>query len=51
VAGGIADGVTPDDLVGMVRAIQARGVLGGSLYDWNTSQPPQWDLLRVLRVV
>jgi hypothetical protein len=50
VAGGIADGITLDDVAGMVRTIQHRGVLGGSLYDWNTSQPPQWDLLRALRV-
>ena len=50
VAGGIADGVTLDDLRGMVAAIQARGTRGGSLYDWNTSQPPQWELLRALRV-
>jgi hypothetical protein len=34
----------------MVRAIQARGVLGGSLYDWATSQPAQWDLLKALRI-
>lgn len=50
VAGGIADAVSPADLEGMVRAIQARGILGGSLYDWNTSQPGQWDVLRALRV-
>lgn len=49
IAGGIADGVTPDDLAGMVRAIQARGVMGGSLYDWRTSSPPQWDVLKALR--
>lgn len=50
LAGGIADGVTLDDVAGMIRAIQARGILGASLYDWNTSQPAQWDLLRSLRV-
>jgi hypothetical protein len=33
-----------------VRAVQSRGVLGASLYDWSTSQPAQWDLLRALRV-
>lgn len=49
VAGGIADNVTTDDVAGMVRAIQGRSILGGSLYDWNTSQPWQWDLLRALR--
>lgn len=25
-------------------------VLGGSLYDWNTSNAAQWDALRPLRV-
>jgi hypothetical protein len=50
VAGGIADAVSTADLEGMVRAIQARGILGASLYDWSTSQPGQWDLLRPLRV-
>jgi hypothetical protein len=48
--GGIADAVSPDDVGGMVRAIQARGILGASLYDWNTSQPAQWEVLRPLRV-
>ncbi len=47
--GGIADGTTVADVQGMVRAIKARGILGGSLYDWNTSQPAQWDALRPLR--
>jgi hypothetical protein len=50
VAGGIANGITIDDVSGMVRAIQARGVLGGSLYDWSTSQPDQWNLLKALRI-
>jgi hypothetical protein len=50
VAGGIANGVSLDDLRGMVSSILTRQILGGSLYDWNTSQPDQWDLLRALRV-
>jgi hypothetical protein len=33
----------------MVHAIQARGGVGGSLYDWNTSQPGQWKAMRPLR--
>ena len=49
VVGGVADGITLDDVVGMVHAIQARRILGGSLYDWNTSQAAQWALLRALR--
>jgi len=51
VAGGIADGVTAEDLIGMVDAITSRGALGGSLYDWATSNPSQWELLRALRVL
>lgn len=47
--GGIADGATVADVQGMVRAIQARRILGGSLYDWHTSQPAQWQALRPLR--
>jgi hypothetical protein len=47
--GGVADGASVPDVQGMVRAIQARGILGGSLYDWHTSQPAQWDVLRPLR--
>jgi hypothetical protein len=49
VIGGIADAASVPEVQGMVRAIQARGILGGSLYDWNTSQPAQWDALRPLR--
>jgi hypothetical protein len=47
--GGIADAASVPDVEGMVRAIEARGILGGSLYDWDTSQPAQWDALRPLR--
>jgi hypothetical protein len=47
--GGVADAASVTDVKGMVHAIQARGILGGSLYDWNTSQPAQWKALRPLR--
>lgn len=47
--GGIADGVTPADLEGMVRAIEARDAAGGGLYDWATSTPEQWAILAPLR--
>lgn len=47
--GGVADGLVSPDLAGMARAIEARGVLGGSLYDWATSHPSQWDALAPLR--
>lgn len=47
--GGIADGTTIDDLTGMVTAIEDRRAIGGSLYDWATSTPEQWDALQPLR--
>ena len=49
VIGGIADDLPPDEVAGMVRAIEARGVLGGSLYDWATSHDAQWDAIAPLR--
>ena len=48
VIGGIADGVTDDDLAAMVEAIETRGAIGGSLYDWQTSRPAQWATLAPL---
>jgi len=47
--GGIADGTTAADVEGMVRAITARGAMGGSLYDWATSQADHWAALQPLR--
>jgi hypothetical protein len=52
--GGIADGATVADLRGMVAAIEVRAgakgnVVGGSLYDWATSNPAQWVALAPLR--
>ena len=50
VIGGIADGVTVDQVQGMLAAIEGRdGVLGASLYDWATSSPQQWATLGELR--
>jgi len=49
VVGGIADGATVGDLEGMVDALATREVIGGSLYDWNTSEPAQWEALQPLR--
>jgi hypothetical protein len=48
VIGGIADGVTNTDLGAMVAAIEDRGAIGGSLYDWNTSRPAHWATLAPL---
>lgn len=47
--GGIADEATVVDIEGMATAIEARGAIGGSLYDWNTSTAEQWAALRRLR--
>jgi hypothetical protein len=47
--GGIADDVTDADLAGMVAAIEERGAIGGSLYDWATSSRDQWQALAPLR--
>jgi hypothetical protein len=47
--GGIADEATVADVEGMLAAIQDRGVIGGSLYDWNTSTVEQWAALQPLR--
>jgi hypothetical protein len=33
----------------MVTAIDDRGAIGGSLYDWSTSSPEQWGALAPLR--
>jgi hypothetical protein len=48
VIGGIADGVTDDDLSAMVAAIEDRGAIGGSLYDWHTSELAHWSTLAPL---
>ena len=49
VIGGIADAASTTDLAGMVRAIGHEGAIGGSLYDWHTSNPSQWTALQPLR--
>lgn len=46
--GGIADALPADQVAGMVRAIEGRGVLGGSLYDWVTSNDEQWAAMAPL---
>lgn len=49
VIGGIADGISPDEAAGMAAAVEARGALGASLYDWVTSTDAQWAALAPLR--
>jgi hypothetical protein len=51
VIGGIADGATDADLDGMVQAAREGGAIGGSLYDWATSTPGQWQRLQPLRAL
>ena len=46
VIGGIADEATAADVEGMLAALRERDVIGGSLYDWATSNPAQWEILR-----
>ena len=49
--GGIADEVTTADLDGMVGAVEAREVIGASLYDWATSRAAQWTALAPVRAL
>ncbi|HYD10139.1 MAG TPA: hypothetical protein VEA78_08555 [Acidimicrobiales bacterium] len=47
--GGIADRTSPADVAALHRAALERGVLGGSLYDWRTTQPDLWSHLQIFR--
>ncbi|MEQ1787444.1 MAG: hypothetical protein ABL966_10350 [Acidimicrobiales bacterium] len=49
VIGGIADALPVDQVEGMARAILERDAVGGSLYDWVTSNDAQWAALAPLR--
>lgn len=51
VIGGIADAASVADLEEMVAVVEERGALGGSLYDWATSNPAQWEALQPLRAL
>jgi hypothetical protein len=46
VIGGIADTSSAVDDAGMVRAAREQGAIGWSLYDFNTTVPSAWPLLR-----
>jgi hypothetical protein len=46
VIGGIADTSSPVDDTGMVRAAREQRAIGWSLYDFNTTVPSAWPLLR-----
>jgi hypothetical protein len=47
--GGIADRTSPDDVAGIIRAATERRVVGGSLYDWQTTAPELWSHLQPFR--
>jgi len=47
--GGIADQTGAGDVSGMIRAATERGALGGSLYDWRTTNPQLWPHLHGFR--
>jgi len=47
--GGIGDRTTVDDLKGMVVAATEQFAIGGSIYDYRTSQQPFWEVLRSFR--
>ena len=47
--GGIGDTTNPLDLVGFRNAATERGAIGGSIYDFRTTQGPHWPELHPLR--
>lgn len=47
--GGIGDRTTVEDLHGMVAAATEQFAIGGSIYDYRTSQLPFWEVLRAFR--
>lgn len=47
--GGIGDKSTEMDLHGMVKAAGEHGSIGGSIYDYATSRPEFWSILRQFR--
>tara|TARA_R100000306_G_scaffold59727_1_gene59037 strand:+ start:354 stop:1397 length:1044 start_codon:yes stop_codon:yes gene_type:complete len=47
--GGIGDKTTVGDLHGMVVAAVEQRAIGGSIYDYRTTDPAFWDVLRAFR--
>lgn len=47
--GGIGDETSVADLEGMVAAVEATGPIGASIYDYRTTRPEHWELLRRFR--
>ena len=46
--GGIGDRTTVADLQGMVAAATEQGAIGGSIYDYRTTDPSFWGVLRLV---
>ena len=44
--GGIGDAATVDDYRGFVQAASAQASVGASVYDWRTTAPESWEVLR-----
>lgn len=47
--GGVGDRTTVGDLHGMVVAAMEQRAIGGSIYDYRTTQPAFWEVLRAFR--
>jgi hypothetical protein len=47
--GGIGDKTTVGDLHGMVVAAMEQRAMGGSIYDYRTTEPAFWEVLRAFR--
>jgi hypothetical protein len=49
--GGVADNYDAAEIEGFVQAVREYGLMGGSLYDYMTTEDPAaWDLLRTIPV-
>jgi hypothetical protein len=49
--GGVADNYDASEIEGFVQAVMEYGLMGGSLYDFMTTEDPAaWDLLRTIPV-
>ena len=46
VIGGVADTATVTDVTGFVRGVGQAGAVGWSLYDYRTTSPGEWEVLR-----
>jgi hypothetical protein len=47
--GGLAEATSPEDAAGMIQAATERGCIGGSVYDFRTTNADTWTALQPLR--